>query len=75
MADWFDPVRECVIAGESPYGLVKEMLAAGIERDTVYAALEQFRAELREADNEPAEDIVMDTMDCFHGWCAPVLRL
>ncbi|HEV7693004.1 MAG TPA: hypothetical protein VGO52_19375 [Hyphomonadaceae bacterium] len=78
MASWFDPLRESVHAGKSLGELhqqAREMIASGIDREAIFSALEEFRAELREADNEPAEDLVMEVMDFFAGWCHPDARL
>lgn len=78
MASWFDPVRESVQAGKSLGDLheqAREMIASGIDREAIFSALGEFRAELRVAGNEPAEDLVMEVMDFFASWCQPSARL
>jgi multidrug resistance efflux pump len=55
--------------------LVRQMKEAGIERDEVYAAFEQFRASLRAENREADEDLVMDVMDRIGGWCRPEANL
>ena len=56
--------------------LLRGLLAAGHDRDALYAEMQRYVvAELRTADREADEDIVLDVMDCLVGWCAPGMRL
>ncbi|ESQ77415.1 hypothetical protein [Asticcacaulis sp. AC402] len=54
---------------------VEQLLRSGVDRQDVLDGLEVLRAELRELDDEPSEDVVMDVMDRFYGWCHPDYRL
>ncbi len=49
--------------------------AEGQEQEKVIAKFENARAQLREANRDAEEDIIMDVMDCLVGWCSPHVRI
>jgi hypothetical protein len=51
------------------------MIAAGVDRGSALARLEQLRAEVRASGNEELEDAIMDIMDRVVGWCSPQNRM
>lgn len=74
----FDPIRQAVKAGRTAGDIHEQivvMISSGADRDAIFAALTDFRAELRGAGDETSEDIVLDVMDFFVGWCRPSSRL
>jgi hypothetical protein len=46
-----------------------------VDRDVLLDELESLRAELREADREDLEDVVLEVMDFVTGWASPHVRL
>ena len=72
-----DDIRDAIKSGadiDLCAELVK-LMQSGVTRDEIFKSLESFRAELRDAADEPSEDRTMELMDLFEGWCAPHLRL
>ena len=55
--------------------LAQRLFAQGQDTDSVLTLFETARAQLREADREADEDVLMDVMDCLVGWCGPAARL
>ena len=56
--------------------LVRGLLAAGHERDALYAEMQRYVIdELRAANRDEDEDVVLDVMDNLIGWCGPGMRL
>jgi hypothetical protein len=53
----------------------REKLSQGYPREQLLDDFEYIRAELRDSDDEPREDAVMDVMDFLYGWCSPHMRL
>ena len=49
--------------------LMAEMLEHGLERDEIFGALEHFRAQLTEAGRGDEEQLILEMMDGFTGWC------
>lgn len=46
--------------------------AEGIDRETLMAELEAFHAEL---ENETDQDLILEALDYFYGWCSPDARI
>lgn len=55
--------------------LALEFAAEGKTPDGVLEIFESFRAQLRIADREREEDVIVDVMDCIVGWCSPNEKL
>ena len=49
----------------------EEIRAQSRGHEFVYNALQFVMFEFRAADNEPAEDALMDVLDLLVGWCGP----
>ncbi len=45
----------------------KEMIASGVDREEIFSALTEFRAELQASGNEEAQDLLLALMDFFGG--------
>ena len=43
----------------------------GMDKDTMYNALESLRSEASQNDDEQTEDTIMEYMDIVAGWCNP----
>ncbi|WP_410597249.1 hypothetical protein [Amycolatopsis sp. lyj-23] len=62
-------------------GVAESALAARVEREDIIRACEAARLEIRTSAGysrqyeDPAEDHVLDLMDCLTGWCHPNDRL
>lgn len=70
-----EDVRAALAKGD-PRAALERLVRRAVERDGMsnadaLAALEDERARLRSAADEPAEDIVMDVMDLLVGFCRP----
>ena len=46
--------------------------AEGIDRETLMAELQAYHDEL---ESEADQDLILDILDCFYGWCSPDLRI
>ena len=55
--------------------LALRLSSAGQDKTAVVAKFEEARRQLREANRETDEDVVMDVMDCLEGWCSPQTRI
>jgi hypothetical protein len=55
--------------------LAIERLKKGQAREVVLADFEQVRQQLRAANREKDEDVVMDVMDFLSGWCSPHMKI
>jgi hypothetical protein len=77
-ANQINSLKQGVAAGKDLL-LLRDEVAALIsetkDREFVYSALEQMRAEFRNSDDERSEDLVVDLMTFLVGWCAPHMRL
>lgn len=73
----YDSIRLAAVNGDASlaYKLVKDSVASGADREALLEGMTGLMLELRNAGNEPAEDIVTDTMDCLVGWCSPASRI
>jgi hypothetical protein len=49
--------------------------AEGQEQEKIIAKFEDAPAQLRQANRDSDEDIIMDVMDCLVGWCSPQMRI
>ena len=54
---------------------VKDLLANGYTRESLYDELENLRRTLREENREDDEDVVLEVMDFLAGWCSPHQRI
>ena len=48
-----------------------KLISSGIDRDAIFAEMEELRSELRVRGREDEEDTVMEVMDYLVGWCSP----
>jgi hypothetical protein len=55
--------------------LVLRLLTDGRTREAILELLESARQQLRQANCETDEDVVMDVMDFLVGWCSPHMKL
>jgi hypothetical protein len=55
--------------------LALRLQSQGQDHAEIIAKFENARQQLREANREPDEDVVMDAMDCLVGWCSPQVRI
>ena len=53
----------------------RDVLHGGYPREQLIEDFEYVRAELREHDDEAAEDAVMEVMDFLYGWSASHMKL
>jgi hypothetical protein len=53
----------------------KDFLERGYPREELLNQLRNIVGRFRELDLQPEEDIVLELMDCFYGWCSPDTRL
>lgn len=77
--DFIDEINErinsrnnCV---ENRWEVLVKYKNLGMDKETMYNALDLLRAEFRSKDDEESEDIVMDYMDLVVGWCNPRWRV
>jgi hypothetical protein len=71
-------LKKDVMAGRDFIALREDVASLIVEtndRELVYSALEQLRAQFRAADDERSEDRVMDLMDLIIGWCGRDVKL
>jgi hypothetical protein len=57
------------------YALAVNLLEQGSERAKVVEDFKKAQRQLREADREAEEDVLMDVLDCLVGWCSPHVRI
>jgi hypothetical protein len=55
--------------------LALHLSAQGQDRETIIERFEETRQQLRQADRETDEDVLMDVLDCLMGWCSPEMKL
>jgi len=55
--------------------LALRLSSQGQDTAAIVAKFEEARGQLREANRESDEDVVMDVMDCLVGWCSPQMRI
>lgn len=67
--------EEALQYADSYEQLKKLALEFAAEGKTPDGVLESFRAQLRIADREREEDVIVDVMDCIVGWCSPNEKL
>ena len=75
--DRISEFRKCIWAMDSSSCLrrtIEQMMALGIDKDSILADLNVLKSELRTSGNEKLEDVVLDAMDCVVGWCSPHQR-
>lgn len=72
LREQFDEALRSTEPFEQLREIVRNLLAQGHERDTLYAELEQYVLnELRPAARDGDEDVVFDVLDQLVGWCSP----
>ncbi|MEQ1780975.1 MAG: hypothetical protein ABMA14_06430 [Hyphomonadaceae bacterium] len=73
----YEAIRLGAVNGDASrvYNLAKDSVALGADRKALVESMTRLMLELRNAGNEPAENIVTDTMDCLVGWCGPSARI
>jgi hypothetical protein len=76
------PVEECfeeALRSPAPLerlrSLALRLLSQGQDHAEIIAKFEDARQQLREANRELDEDVLMDAMDCLVGWCSPQVRI
>ncbi len=57
------------------FSLAMRLRAEGQEQEKIIAKFEDAPAQLRQANRDSDEDIIMDVMDCLVGWCSPQMRI
>ena len=62
-------------SGRTLHRVLVQLRSEGIERDVLLAGLETLRQSFRHQFDEENEDLVMEVMDCFYGWCHSSLRI
>jgi hypothetical protein len=55
--------------------LALRLHSGGLDKAAIIEKFEGARRELRLADREADEDVIMDAMDCLVGWCSPQMIL
>jgi hypothetical protein len=73
---WADQVVELLLQGggrEAAAGLLREQVAAGVDRSVLLAELESMRPLFRAYDH--AQDGLQELMDRLAGWCPPSARI
>jgi hypothetical protein len=55
--------------------LVRSLQSQGRDQSTILALFETARQQLREADRQDDEDVLLEAMDCLVGWCSPHMSL
>jgi hypothetical protein len=48
---------------------------SGMDKDTMYNALDSLRLEMRQKGDEKTEDAIMEYMDLVTGWCHPKWKI
>lgn len=70
---------ELVLHSPEPFkelhALAVDLLDQGSNRATVIEEFKRVQRQLRAADREAEEDILMDVLDCLVGWCSPHVRI
>lgn len=68
-----DPRLESALRDANPrlalQKLLAELLETGHERDEIVTGLEAFRRKLVEAQRMDDDELILDLMDGFNGWC------
>ena len=75
--DRISEFRKCIWAMDSSSCLrrtIEQMMALGIDKDSILSDLNVLKSEMRTSGNEKLEDVVLDAMDCVVGWCSPHQR-
>jgi hypothetical protein len=55
--------------------LVRSLQTQGRDQSAILALFETARQQLREAEREGDEDVLMEAMDCLVGWSSPHMSL
>jgi hypothetical protein len=75
----FDARIQAALSGPEPLEqlrtLVPSLQAQGRDPSAILALFETARQQLREADPQGDEDVLMEAMDCLVGWCSPHISL
>ena len=71
----FTDTFKAALAKDDPLHQLRDALiqlrSAGIEKDVLLEALHAFRGQV----DETTEDILLEAMDFFYGWCSPHMRI
>lgn len=68
-------LREAFEADKTLSKLHSELVklrSEGIDRETLIMELKEYRNEL---ESETDQDLILDILDCFYGWCNPAWRI
>lgn len=57
------------------HALAVNLLDQGLDRATVIQDFKKVQRQLRAADREAEEDVLMDVLDCLVDWCSPHVRI
>ena len=57
------------------HALAVYLLDQGSDRATVIQDFKKVQRQLRAADREAEEDVLMDVLDCLEDWCSPHMRI
>jgi hypothetical protein len=57
------------------HALAVNLLDQGSDRATVIQDFKKVQRQLRAADREAEEDVLMDVLDCLVDWCSPHVRI
>ena len=60
---------------EQLHALAVSLLDQGSDRETLIQDFKQVQRQLRAADRENEEDVLMDVLDCLVDWCSPHMRI
>lgn len=64
-------LSEAIVANKLHAELVR-LRSEGVDRETLMAELKAYHDEL---ESEADQDLILEALDCFYGWCAPDLRI
>jgi len=76
------PLEECFEEALQSTGPLRELRSLalrlssqGEDKTAILAKFAEASRQLREANRESDENVVMDAMDCLVGWCSPEMRI
>jgi hypothetical protein len=76
------PLEECfeeALLSNEPLrelqSLARRLSSQRQDKSAIIAKFEDVCRQLREANRESDEDVVMDVMDCLVSWCRPQMRI
>ena len=70
-----DILRDCDSAYDGLMSLVLRLKGVGYNQKEIFRLFENSRLQLRSADRETDEDILMEVMDVIVGYCNPSNRI